>query len=124
MLKEYDQELTGSIQNRETKIDAEVLAGLPGTKGAKKEEEEITGSAPARAFVQFEQEMAELRSEILLSKSKNAYDGRYSDNAKNGMGDFRYPNGDFYRGNWVNDKRDGMGTCLYADGGAYRGYWR
>lgn len=42
---------------------------------------------------------------------------------QNGIGEFRFPNGDYYNGNWLNGMRHGQGKCQFMSGMLYEGEW-
>ena len=55
------------------------------------------------------------------------YDGEWKNDAKHGIGVFRYPNGDTYEGEWCRDAKHGRGTMRWVGDGRnemYKGEWR
>ena len=50
------------------------------------------------------------------------YNGKFTNNAINGEGTFKYTEGAEYIGNWVNGKREGLGTYRKEDR-LYNGQW-
>lgn len=56
--------------------------------------------------------------------SASYYRGRWSDDARNGIGLLRYKSGNFYAGSWHNDKKEGLGRFVWTDlGEEYCGEW-
>lgn len=44
---------------------------------------------------------------------------------KEGFGEFKFPNGDFYKGKFEGNKWSGLqGLCIFSDGTAYLGEWK
>ena len=52
------------------------------------------------------------------------YTGETVKGVRDGIGTFKYNNGDVYTGAWTNNKRDCYGTCKYKNGDTYEGYWK
>ncbi|MHB8065119.1 MAG: DUF2628 domain-containing protein [Ruminiclostridium sp.] len=51
------------------------------------------------------------------------YFGDWENNQRNGYGNCKYTNKDYYSDEWVNGKRSGDGMIKYADGTKYIGEW-
>ncbi len=66
-------------------------------------------------------EMAEpAKPEEDLSKKVGCIEG----DCVNGIGKYRYENGDVYSGSFVEDKRSGKGSFLYSDGESFKGDYK
>ena len=52
------------------------------------------------------------------------YTGEIRDSLFHGMGEYTWPNGDFYVGQYNRGRRNGIGDMIYADGDTYRGKFR
>lgn len=57
-------------------------------------------------------------------KDGTIYEGPLKNNKANGVGIFRYPNGEKYIGNIIDNIIDGFGTYHYKDGSTYKGYFK
>ena len=51
------------------------------------------------------------------------YEGEFQNDMKNGLGIYRYANGESYKGQFVNDKMQGQGTFVFVNGDKYVGPW-
>ena len=55
--------------------------------------------------------------------NNNFYQGQWSKNMMNGLGEMIYNNGDTYKGEWKNNQMYGQGIMIYCSGGYYYGEW-
>ncbi|MEO5331354.1 MAG: hypothetical protein H7839_04970 [Magnetococcus sp. YQC-5] len=84
-----------------------------------------------RAILQIRKEQAQIRLQAAQQeqqKQKTAPPPAkihcHSGDCRNGMGTFRFDNGDEYSGEWHNGQRHGTGTYTYTNGEKYVGEWR
>ena len=61
---------------------------------------------------------------LSLHTPHSSYTGEISNNLFDGLGEYRWPNGDVYRGDYSQGRRNGRGEMRYADGDRYEGGWR
>lgn len=52
------------------------------------------------------------------------YKGLFKNDKKEGKGEFRWPNGEFYSGEWKEGKRHGVGMWTSPKGDSYMGEWK
>ncbi|CAM9758471.1 unnamed protein product, partial [Phaeothamnion confervicola] len=59
----------------------------------------------------------------IASAAGECYEGEMLDEARHGVGDYRYADGSAYRGEWFRGLRQGFGRLAAPDGTCYEGEW-
>ena len=54
----------------------------------------------------------------------DVYKGQWKDGNLNGVGTFKWPNGDVYTGQYKDDSRNGQGTYKWKNGDVYKGQYK
>lgn len=57
-----------------------------------------------------------------MFKNGESFEGTVK-GGKQGMGIYRYSNGNIYNGNWKDDLKNGLGKMNYPNGACYEGEW-
>lgn len=77
-----------------------------------------------KPFNHFMDKFLDLKEELAANPLLGLNFKGNTSSGKNGIGDFRYPNGNFFRGKYEKDLRIGQGLCIYSNGSCYIGEWK
>lgn len=60
----------------------------------------------------------------ILQEGNGEYVGEIKQHIRNGLGSYRYPNGDVFVGEWKGDRKHGQGTKTWSNGDKYIGEYK